>query len=70
MGAGSKPFRFEGCWTRDKRCREVVAKAWKTLVRGSASFRLVQKVKATCSALRVWNRDIFSNVQNQIKSLS
>lgn len=33
-------------------------------------FSPVQKVKATRSALKVWNRDIFSNVQNQIKSLS
>lgn len=36
---------------------------------GSASFRLTQKIKATTIALRVWNKEVFGNIQNCLKRL-
>lgn len=41
MGAGSKPFRFESCWTRDEASWRVVQEAWEIANRGSPPFRLV-----------------------------
>lgn len=36
---------------------------------GSASFRLTQKIKATTIALRVWNKEVFGNIQNCLNRL-
>lgn len=69
MSHGRKPFRFEGCWVRDVSSKDVVARAWGVDVRGSASFRLVQKFKATKVALVKWNREVFRKVQSRIKAL-
>lgn len=70
VGAGPKPFRFESCWTREPKSLGVVEKAWKEPVWGSASYRLIQKIKETARAFQVWNRDVFGNVQLFIKRLN
>lgn len=70
MSAGPKPFRFESCWIRVESSRAVVEGAWWANVQGSASFRLVQRIKATKVALRKWNKDVFGVAQTQIKIIS
>lgn len=46
-----------------------MANAWRCLLFGSASFKLVMRIRAPKLALRQWNRDVFGEVQGQIKSL-
>lgn len=70
MSTSPKPFRFEYCWTRDDSSRVVVSKAWWSQVKGSAAFRLVQKIKKTKEALRKWNREHFGLIKIQIELLN
>lgn len=64
-----RPFRFESFWVEDKRCSEVVEKAWRQNVRGSPAFSLCHRLKATEVALRRWNKEVFGNIQERIRRL-
>lgn len=70
MSAGPKPFCFESCWVREDSSKVVIAGAWSIQVQGSASFRLVQRIKAAKVALEKWNKEVFGVVHARIKLLN
>lgn len=65
-----KPFKFEEFWLRDHSCFAVVEAAWRQPVRGVPEFILFQKLKATKVALKRWNTNCFSIIQDNIQSVS
>ena len=64
-----RPLRFEAMWTLDDTSREVVSSAWDARVRGSAAFRVAQKLKHTKVALKLWNHSHSGNVRSNLIAL-
>jgi hypothetical protein len=50
-----RPFRFEEFWTFDASCNAVISRAWVKNFHGSYAYILLKKLKATKSALKIWN---------------
>jgi hypothetical protein len=63
-----RPFRFEEFWTFDASCNDVISSAWVNNFHGSSAFILSKKLKATKSALKVWNSNHFGKIQKNIVS--
>ncbi|XVF46863.1 hypothetical protein PTKIN_Ptkin03bG0062400 [Pterospermum kingtungense] len=62
-------YRFEAMWLTDKDCEKVVEASWKNNYTGSPSFILVQKLKETKVALKIWNKNFFGNIFVRKKKL-
>ena len=62
------PFRFEEFQTFDASCTDVISSAWVNSFNGSSAFILSKKLKATKSALKVWNSNNFGHIQKKIAS--
>ena len=64
MRSGSTPFRLENIWLKEKGFIPILKSWWEGLdVRGSASFILMEKLKALKPVLKAWNRMVFGNVE-------
>jgi hypothetical protein len=61
-----RPFRFEEFWTFDASCNFVISSAWVNNFHGSSAFILSKKLKATKSALKVWNSNHFGKIHKKI----
>ena len=61
-------FRFEEFWTFDASCTDVISSAWVNPFNGSSTFILSKKLKATKSALKVWNSNHFGHIHKKIAS--
>ena len=60
---GPSPFRFENMWLKVEGFKDLIRSWWRGMeVRGSASFRLVVKMKGTKQNLKVWNREVFGRL--------
>ena len=61
-----QPFKFEEFWTYDASCDSIVSNGWVKNFSGSSAFILSKKLKATKSALKIWNSSHFGNIQKKI----
>ncbi|RVX06271.1 LINE-1 retrotransposable element ORF2 protein [Vitis vinifera] len=62
---GPAPFRFENMWFKVEGFKELIRNWWQeTVVRGSASFRLSEKLKVLKQKLKIWNREEFGNLES------
>ncbi|RVW24959.1 putative ribonuclease H protein [Vitis vinifera] len=60
---GSAPFRFENMWLKVEGFKDLIRSWWWGIeVRGSASFRLVAKMKEIKQKLKVRNREVFGRL--------
>lgn len=65
---GPKPFRSLDCWFEHQNFASFVDEQWKsTHFEGSASFILKEKLKALKNSLKVWNNEIFGQLDSKIK---
>ncbi|OVA17174.1 hypothetical protein BVC80_1307g4 [Macleaya cordata] len=62
------PFKFFNTWLSESSCIDVIKDAWLTPVNGSPAFQVVSKLNNVRDSVKVWNRDVFGNVQKNIKS--
>lgn len=69
-------FKFHKIWTMNVDCERLVKESWKVKFYGYHMYILDQKLKLLKSRLKVWNNDIFGNVQyktvqtdNKLKSI-
>ena len=61
---GSAPFRFENMWFKVEGFKDLIHNWWRGIeVSGSASFRLSAKLKELKQKLKVWNREVFRNLE-------
>ncbi|RVW12516.1 hypothetical protein CK203_082429 [Vitis vinifera] len=61
---GSTPFRFENMWLKVEGFKDIVRTWWQGIeVRGSASYRLVVKMKEIKKKLKVWNKERILTVE-------
>ena len=54
-------------WTRDETSWFVVEKAWKANIQGSPSFKVCQKLKEEKKKFKIWNKEWFRNIQQNLK---
>ena len=60
---GPTPFRFENMWLKVEGFKDLIRSWWWGIeVRGSASFRLVAKMKEIKQKLKVRNREVFGRL--------
>ena len=65
MRRGPSPFRFENMWLKVEGFQELIHSWWQGIeVRGSASFRLVTKLKVVKQKLKEWNREVFGRLED------
>ena len=66
MRRGPTPFRFENMWLKKEGFKNVLRTWWEGLnFSGSASFILVEELKALKPLLRSWNKEIFDKYEVQ-----
>ena len=66
---GSSPFRFENMWLKEEGFKDLIRNWWVGFkFRGSFSFTLSEKLKALKAYLKVWNREVFGNVNARKES--
>ncbi|RVW90110.1 Transposon TX1 uncharacterized 149 kDa protein [Vitis vinifera] len=66
---GPSPFRFENMWLKEEGFRDLIRNWWVGFnFRGSYSFTLSEKLKALKACLKVWNREVFGNVNARKES--
>ncbi|RVW96305.1 Transposon TX1 uncharacterized 149 kDa protein [Vitis vinifera] len=66
---GPSPFRFENMWLKEEGFRDLLRNWWVGFnFRGSFSFTLSEKLKALKACLKVWNREVFGNVNARKES--
>ena len=64
MRRGPAPFRFENMWFKAEGFKDLIRNWWRGIeVSGSASFRLSAKLKELKQKLKVWNREVFGNLE-------
>ncbi|XP_057432258.1 uncharacterized protein LOC130725012 [Lotus japonicus] len=67
---GPKPFKVLNCWFSDPRFKDFVAKEWEQIsISGASGFVLKEKLKAIKEKLKIWNKDIFGDVNQNYREL-
>ncbi|XP_027151803.1 uncharacterized protein LOC113751855 [Coffea eugenioides] len=67
VGGGPRSFRFLDVWRSHGNFLKVVRQAWEVECEGRPVRVLLLKLKAVKHALRVWNKDSFGNVTDQVR---
>ena len=66
---GPSPFRFENMWLKVESFLDLIRNWWRGIeVRGTASYRLAAKMKEIKQKLKVWNREVFGNLEGNKSS--
>jgi len=61
---GPKPFRSIDAWFLERGFREMVKEKWLSYpVKGNAFVTFKEKLKRLKGDLKIWNRDVFGNIQ-------
>ena len=67
---GPKPFRSIDAWLMERGFGEMVMAKWNSYsIQGSGFVRLKEKLKCLKGDLKVWNRDVFGNIQTSKKRI-
>ncbi|RVW16952.1 LINE-1 reverse transcriptase-like [Vitis vinifera] len=62
---GPSPFRFENMWLKVEGFKDLLRSWWQGMsVSGRASYRLATKLKVIKQKLKVWNREVFGNLES------
>ena len=70
MDWGPKPFRCLDVWLKDSRFKKFVSSSWSAYkVSGGGIFVFKEKLKKLKADLKVWNRDIFGDVNQASKEI-
>ncbi|RVW51255.1 hypothetical protein CK203_075421 [Vitis vinifera] len=61
---GPSPFRFENMWLKVEGFKDLLRSWWQGMVvSGRASYKLATKLKGMKEKLKVWNREVFGNLE-------
>ncbi|XP_028126752.1 uncharacterized protein LOC114323369 [Camellia sinensis] len=67
---GPKPFKFINAWTSYPTFLTEIKHIWEVAqVSGWAGYRLMRKLSSLRGHLRVWNREVFSNIDTMLRSV-
>lgn len=59
-------FKFFNMWTMHSDCRRLVEEVWKRPFYGCPMVVLSQKLKALKKELKVWNKEVFGDVNLRV----
>ena len=66
---GLSPFRFENMWLKVEGFLDLIRYWWRGIeVRGTTSYRLAAKMKEIKQKLKVWNIEVFGNLEGNKSS--
>ena len=66
---GPCPFRFENMWLKVEGFLDLIRNWWRGIeVRGTASYRLAAKMNEIKHKLKVWNKEVFGNLEGNKSS--
>ena len=66
---GPSPFRFENMWLKVEGFLDLVRNWCRWIeVRGTASYRLAAKMNGIKHKLKVWNKEVFGNLEGNKSS--
>ena len=68
MTKPNRPFRFREMWVHHDSFIPLVKEVWSTNISGPPSFVLCQKLKNLRSRLKVWNWQVFGNLNLKIQA--
>jgi hypothetical protein len=60
-------FRFMSMWLLHPTCKDEIINIWNTSIAGCPMFVLCKKLKLLKDRLKVWNKETFGNVHDQLK---
>ncbi|MCH85435.1 cytochrome P450, partial [Trifolium medium] len=65
---GPKPFRFNNFWLDHRGLRDFVTRVWcRPSTHGWMAYRLKEKLKALKGDLKIWNHEVFGNLDYSIE---
>ncbi|XP_026430516.1 uncharacterized protein LOC113327552 [Papaver somniferum] len=67
---GKKPYRYFKCWFKDPTCQQNIKDAYKTNLRGSHAFKMVNCLRNVKYELRKWNKNHYGNIDQKVHSLT
>ncbi|KAK9279089.1 hypothetical protein L1049_012764 [Liquidambar formosana] len=68
--SGARPFRFINAWTMHPSFKDFVSKSLSSnSFYGCPMFILQGKLKLLKQRLKVWNKEVFGNIDDRVKSL-
>ncbi|KAL4203664.1 hypothetical protein AMTRI_Chr01g129100 [Amborella trichopoda] len=67
--AKNVPFRFQYVWTEHPDFLDVVKDVWQEQITGSPMFRIAKNLHMLKKKLKVWNKNIFRNMDTNIDEL-
>ncbi|KAF5191552.1 hypothetical protein FRX31_018863 [Thalictrum thalictroides] len=62
----NSPFKFNKAWLLHENFWELVCHSWSQPVRGAPIFRVQQKLKRLKQDLKVWNKQVFGDIEGKI----
>ncbi|XP_077222045.1 uncharacterized protein LOC143855875 [Tasmannia lanceolata] len=63
-----KPFKFQAMWSKHPQFQSIVMSAWSIEAPGNPLETLSSKLKNTKNVLKTWNREIYGNVFQNVRS--
>lgn len=67
---GPRPFRFMDMWLSNPSCMKLAKDTWNEVqVNGWAGFMIMQKLKAVKDRLKVWNKEVFGDVNLALQQI-
>ncbi|XP_028073786.1 uncharacterized protein LOC114276195 [Camellia sinensis] len=68
---GPKPFRFINAWASHPQFKNEVKKVWEgAQLLGYPSYKLMHKLRILRAHLRMWNKEVFGNIDDQLKKVA
>ena len=61
------PFRFKNVWTKEEGLRDVVCDSWQGSLTGTRQFRVAQKLKRVKGGLKLWSKELSSDLETAIE---
>lgn len=67
---GPKPFRFQDAWLSNPSCMSLAKEVWNcSIVHGWSGYKLMQKLKAVKEKLKLWNKEVFGDINVKLQVL-
>lgn len=62
-------FKFEEFWIHGPLSQNIIQEAWSKYFQGNPAYILCRKIQATKKALKLWKKNHFGRIQNNIQNL-
>ncbi|XP_026395781.1 uncharacterized protein LOC113290388 [Papaver somniferum] len=67
---GKNLYRYFKCWFKDPTCQQIIKDSYKTNLRGSHAFKLVNCLRNVKYEIKKWNTTHYGNIDHKVHSLT